>query len=260
MKTLQDKIAFYKQNKNILNSEIRDNYEEHFRIDYSHNSTAIEGNTLSSLDVSLLLTDKISVGGKKLREIFEVVNHDKAFSYIKKCTENNILLDENIVKNIHATVMDNILTGGVYRSVDVYISGARHTPPPPIKAYEDMKYFFYTLQNYSEDAITLSAYTHAEFVKIHPFVDGNGRTARLLMNYQLMANGLPPISINSKDRYTYYSALDEYACTGNLEPFIQQITQLEHEQLDKYNGAITVMLKAQKDRIAPSIDEDELER
>lgn len=212
-----------------------DNFDKAFEVDYAHNSTAIEGNTLSLIETKVLLEDQISVGNKSLREIYEVVNHNKAFSYVKKCISDNKTLDENIVKDIHSILMENILVGGVYRNVEVRITGAKHKPPAPSEMYYQIKEFFSNMNSKSDlNPIELAAWTHAEFVKIHPFVDGNGRTSRLIMNYQLMSNGFLPVSVNKEDRLEYFNHLEEYAVNGNLSPFIDFVAELEEQQLDEY--------------------------
>lgn len=150
-------------------------YEQAFEIEYTHNSTAIEGNTLTLMETKVLLEDGISIGGKNLREIYESVNHRKAYRYVKGCIEKGLALDEKIVKDIHALLMENIFTGGIYRNVDVYISGAQHTPPSPDEMYRQVKNFYADLswKNKELNGIEYAAWTHAEFVKIHPFPDGN---------------------------------------------------------------------------------------
>lgn len=236
---LLSKKEFYQKNKNTLSDFAVQNYEQAFEIEYTHNSTAIEGNTLSLIETKVLLEDKISIGGKNLREIYEVVNHNKAFQYVKGCIAEAKPLDENRVKDIHAILMENIMIGGVYRNLDVYISGAKHTPPSPNEAYKQVKNFYADLLFKSEmNAIELAAWTHAEFVKIHPFIDGNGRTSRLIMNYQLMANGFLPISIAKESRLEYFNALESYAVDNDLKPFADFIAALEEQKLDFYIGAI----------------------
>ncbi|MCM1544309.1 MAG: Fic family protein [Ruminococcus sp.] len=242
-KQLEIKRDFIKSNFHLLAKEIYENYASAFEVEYTHNSTAIEGNTLTLMETKLLLEDKLSVGGKKLREIYEVVNHKKAFGYVKQCIAEQKTLDENIVKDIHSMLMDNIMVGGIYRNVDVYISGARHTPPTPNEMYRQIKAFYFDLSGNSPDAIHLAAWTHAEFVKIHPFVDGNGRTARLIMNYQLMKHGFFAISIAKEDRLAYFEKLEAYALDGNIEPFAQFIGELEENQLDLYINAINQATK-----------------
>ena len=212
-------------------------YELAFEVEYTHNSNAIEGNTLTLMETKLVLEDAISPGGKSLREIYEAVNHQRAYRYVKACIARNEPLSEKIVKDIHAILMENILVGGVYRNVDVYISGAQHTPPSPNEMYRQVKDFYADLGGWKAqalDPIALAAWTHAEFVRIHPFPDGNGRTSRLLMNYQLLAQGFAPVSIAKEDRLDYYNALEAYAVDGDLAPFTEMVAALEEKQLDRY--------------------------
>ena len=211
-------------------------YDQAFEVEYTHNSNAIEGNTLTLMETKLVLEDAITPGGKSLREVYEAVNHQKAYRYVKDCIARKLPLSEKIVKDIHAILMENILVGGVYRNVDVYISGAQHTPPSPNEMYRQVKDFYADLgwKGGVLDPIALAAWTHAEFVRIHPFPDGNGRTSRLLMNYQLLAQGFAPISIDKEDRLAYYNALEAYAVAGDLQPFAAMIAALEEKQLDRY--------------------------
>lgn len=232
---LLEKRAKLVEIRNSNSEKLFDNFDKAFEVDYAHNSTAIEGNTLTLIETKVLLEDEISVGNKSLREIYEVVNHNKAFAYVKKCISENKQLDENIVKDIHSILMENILVGGVYRNVEVRITGAKHKPPAPSEMYYQIKEFFSNINSKSDlNPIGLAAWTHAEFVKIHPFIDGNGRTSRLIMNYQLMRNEFLPVSINTEDRLEYFNLLEEYAVNGNLAPFVDFIAKLEEQQLDEY--------------------------
>ena len=210
-------------------------FEQDFLIEYTHNSTAIEGNTLTLLQTKVVLEDGISVGGKTLREIYEVVNHGKAFAYVQTCISEGRPLTENIVKDVHALLMENILDGGIYRSVEVRISGAKHKPPAPSEMYYQVKEFYRALAaDHGMNPIELAAWTHAEFVKIHPFVDGNGRTSRMLMNYQLRAAGFLPVSIAKEKRLEYFETLEAYAVDGDLTPFAEMVASLEERRLDEY--------------------------
>ena len=232
---LLEKRAKLVEIRNSNSEKLFDNFDKAFEVDYAHNSTAIEGNTLTLIETKVLLEDEISVGNKSLREIYEVINHNKAFAYVKKCISENKHLDENIVKDIHSILMENILVGGVYRNVEVRITGAKHKPPAPSEMYYQIKEFFSNINSKSDlNPIELAAWTHAEFVKIHPFIDGNGRTSRLIMNYQLLRNEFLPVSINTEDRLEYFNLLEEYAVNGNLAPFVDFIAKLEEQQLDEY--------------------------
>lgn len=233
---LVQKRDIYQQGKHKIPELTISSYEKAFEIEYTHHSTAIEGNTLTLMETKLVLEDKISVGGKNLREIYEQVNHQKAFRYVKDCIARQIPLDEAVVKEIHAMLMENIIIGGVYRNVDVYISGAQHTPPSHNEMYRQIQDFYtdLTWKWQQLNDIELAAWTHAEFVRIHPFADGNGRTSRLLMNYQLMSKGFAPISIAKENRLAYFETLEEYAVYKNLQPFADMIAELEEQQLDRY--------------------------
>lgn len=211
-------------------------FDQAFEIEYTHNSTAIEGNTLSLIETKVLLEDGISIGGKALREIYEAVNHRKAFRYVKECIGKGLPLDEGKVKDIHALLMENIQVGGVYRNAQVYISGAQHMPPPPQLMYQQVKEFYADLswKGRELNPVELAAWIHAEFVKIHPFTDGNGRTSRLIMNYQLMTDGFPPVSIAKEDRLEYFKTLEAYAVEGNLQPFAELVAGLVDRQMERY--------------------------
>ena len=218
-----------------LPAEVLSGFDNSFNIEYAHNSTAIEGNTLTLIQTKAIIEDGLSVGGKLLREIYEVANHAKAFAYVQKCVAEGKPLDEPTVKDIHSLLMENIQIGGVYRNVEVRITGAAHKPPAPSEMYRQVKNFFADLTYRTDlNAIELAAWTHAEFVKIHPFTDGNGRTSRMIMNYQLLSNGFLPVSIAKENRLEYFDALETYAVNGDLAPFAEMIAGLEQQRLKEY--------------------------
>ena len=230
IEALRDRLKERNIPKEVLNS-----FEQAFDIEYTHHSTAMEGNTLTLIETKAVIEDGISIGGKKLREIYEVTNHNKAFKYAKEKIAENCPLDENLIKDFHQIIMENIMAGGIYRSCDVAITGASHTPPTPNEMYSQIKFFYRELKNKaSVNAIELAAWTHAEFVRIHPFTDGNGRTSRLIMNYQLMCGGFLPININTQDRVRYYECLDEYASNRKLAPFADFVAELEESRILSY--------------------------
>lgn len=224
--------------KNSIDHQAFESFEKSFDIEYAHNSTAIEGNTLTLIQTKVILEDGISVGGKALREIYEVANHAKAFAFVKNCVAEGKPLDEATAKDIHALLMENILVGGIYRNVEVRISGAGFKPPAPSEMFRQIKNFFADMPYRKDlDAIELAAWTHAEFVRIHPFVDGNGRTSRMLMNYQLMSGGFLPVSIAKEARLEYFEALEAYAVNGDIRPFADMVAGLEEARLDEYIAA-----------------------
>lgn len=229
-----------KRHRDAISNDAALSYERAFEIEYTHNSTAIEGNTLSLIETKVLLEDGISVGGKALREIYEAVNHRKAYRYVKECVGKGMPLGEGIVGDIHALLMENIQVGGVYRDVQVYISGARHMPPPPHLMYRQVKDFYADMLERKKalNPVEFAAWTHAEFVRIHPFTDGNGRTARLMMNYQLLSEGFPAVSVAKEDKLAYFEALDAYAAEGDLGPFSDLVAALVGGRLDAALGLL----------------------
>ena len=225
----------YEQSKSKIDSITLSTYEKDFELRFTHNSTAIEGNTLTLMETKVLLEDGVSVGGKELREIYEVVNHKKAYDYVKKCIAQNKSLTEDIVKDLHMILTENIIAGGIYRNQEVRISGAGFTPPAGNEMYIQIKAFYEELDNKAGlNPIELAAWTHAEFVRIHPFIDGNGRTSRLLMNYQLMLHDFLPVSVDKENRLDYYNALECYVVHKDLNPFADFVAELEEKQLDEY--------------------------
>lgn len=242
------KKALYEKTKDTLPEITVRSYVQAFELEYTHNSTAIEGNTLTLLETKVILEEGLSVGGKELQEIYEVINHNKAYQHVKACVAQGQPLDEAVIKDIHAILTENIMMGGIYRNVEVYISGAAHTPPAPNEMYLQVKNFYADLtEKDAINAIELAAWTHAEFVRIHPFADGNGRTSRLIMNYQLMAHGFLPVSIAKEARLNYFSALEAYAVHRDLSPFADMIALLEEQQLDRYLGMIARQRQQQQE-------------
>ena len=231
-----EKKLKYEQNKHKISAVTLSSYEKDFELTFTHNSTAIEGNTLTLMETKVVLEDGVSIGGKNLREIYEVINHKKAYGYVKKCISEGKPLDENTVKDLHAMLTENIITGGIYRKEEVRISGAGFTPPAGNEMYMQIKSFYEDLKEKEKllNPIELAAWTHAEFVRIHPYIDGNGRTSRLIMNYQLLIHGYLPVSVAKENRLDYYNALEQYAVRGDLKPFADFVAALEEAQLDEY--------------------------
>ena len=220
---------------NKQDKSFRDNLERTFVVEYTHNSTAIEGNTLTLLETKVVLEDKLTVPGKELREIYEAVNHEAAYRYVQKLLSDNVPLSQNVVKDLHEILVKNIFQGGIFRNHNVRITGAMHRPPEPEIMFQDIGRFFFNLPVMENacDAVELAAWTHAEFVKIHPFPDGNGRICRLLMNYQLMRKGLFAVSIAKEDKLEYYKALEEYAVHDDLQPFADFVFKAEEQRLQE---------------------------
>lgn len=209
---------------------------EHLLLEWTYHSNAIEGNTLTLSETKVVL-EGITIGGKLLREHLEVINHQEAIYYLEEIVRNQEPFSEWQIKNIHRLVLKGISDhdAGVYRLQNVLISGAKHIPPDYIKLPSEME----RLIEWYDGAGALhpverAARLHVEFVKIHPFVDGNGRTSRLLMNLELMKHGFPPTIIRKENRLDYYQALDVAHTTGKYEAFFGLIVKAIQESLNLY--------------------------
>ncbi len=233
---IESKRLKLQEHRITSDSAVWASFEKDFVLTFIHNSTAIEGNTLTKLEAKAVLEDGIAVGGKSLREIYELVNHKKAYDYVKKAIAEKTPLSEDVVKDIHAILTENIFVGGIYRNEAVRISGAGFKPPCGNDMFAQIKNFYLDLSEKEKTLhpIELAAWTHAEFVRIHPFVDGNGRTARLLMNFQLLSKGFLAVSVAKEDRLQYYTALEEFAVHNNLTPFADYLASLEESRLDEF--------------------------
>lgn len=231
---------YVNDNIKYLPKETYKSMMEDFNVKFTHESTKIEGNTLSISEVKTILIDKLSIGGKELREIYEVTNNQKANKHIHQMLKQNRELDEELIKDIHQIVMENIIDGGIYRRYNVRITGASFRPPDWTMVRDDMKFFImdYYAKTKVLNPIELASFVHAQFVKIHPFQDGNGRCARLLLNYVLMANGFKAIIIEASDRPSYYESLDKYASTGELNDFNNLVIEKEYDILDDLKSEI----------------------
>lgn len=175
IKRLNEKKEIYQKGKKLIDIVSLSSYDKDFELTFTHDSTAIEGNTLTLMETKVVLEDGISIGGKELREIYEVINHKKAYGYVKKCIVDGKNLDEKIVKDIHAILTENIIVGGVYRNQEVKISGAGHIPPVGNDMYIQIKKFYDDLKWKQKELnpIAYAAWTHAEFVRVHPFIDAH---------------------------------------------------------------------------------------
>ena len=220
---------------------ILERLREQFIAEWTYNSNAIEGNTLTLRETMLVLERGITVKGKSLREHFEVTNHRAAIFELEKMIQSKEAISEDSILRLHAHILDNIddRYAGVYRRENVRILGARHIPPSPFKIPDLMKDFFTWLNENPEQLsiIELAAVAHYKFVSIHPFIDGNGRTGRLFMNLLFMQYGFPPAVILVTDRHKYYDVLNE-ANLGDLKPFVRFIAQSVERSIGLYLEAI----------------------
>ena len=205
-------------------------------LEWTYNSNGIEGNTLTLRETQIVL-EGITVGGKTLREHLEAINHEKAIEYIEDLVKEKNPVTEWNIKNIHQLVLKEIddKNAGKYRSENVAIMGATHTPPDHLIVPELMEKLILNYQKWNKyHPIIKAALIHGELVKIHPFIDGNGRTFRLVMNLSLMNSGYLPVIIKKENRLEYYNALDKAHTTGDYTDFVKLVTNLEIEMSNKY--------------------------
>ena len=222
--------------KRPIPKETLKSLRESINLEWTYNSNGIEGNTLTLRETQVVL-EGITVGGKSIKEHLEAINHEKAILFLDDLVKNNEPISEWNIKNIHQLILKDIdnENAGRYRKENVTIKGATHIPPDYLKVPELMEKLILTYNTWNEyHPIIQAALLHGELVKIHPFVDGNGRTSRLLMNLDLMNSGYNPVIIKKESRLKYYEALDKAHTTGNYTDFVKLVTKLEVEMLKKY--------------------------
>lgn len=224
--------------KRPLSSNTLKSLRENFLLNWTYNSNAIEGNTLTLSETKVVLEDGITIGGKTLKEHLEVINHKEAILYVEDLVRKRELLTEWQIKNIHRLILKSIDEdyAGIYRKEKVIISGAGHVPPEPIVLSQEMEKLLDRYNNKIKNLhpVERAAKLHTDFVKIHPFIDGNGRTARLLLNLELMKSGYPLVIIQNEDRAKYYSSLDKACTIGDYDDFICMVDEALNRSLDLY--------------------------
>lgn len=207
---------------------------EEFIVEYTYNSNAIEGNTLTLRETDLVLRG-LTIDQKPLKDHMEAVGHKEAFDFVSELVKDNVTISESIIKQIHYLVLaDKKEDRGVYRRIPVHIIGAQHEPVQPYLIEPKMEQLLHNFSESTEHIVTKLARFHIEFEGIHPFIDGNGRTERLLVNLELMKAGFPPIDIKFTDRIAYYRAFDEYYVKHNLSAMENLFAGYINARLDMY--------------------------
>ncbi len=204
-----------------------DNY---FRIDFTYSSNAIEGNTLTISETKILLEDGITVGGKPLKDCYEAVGHGDAYTFMLEfARQDNMTITEETILNLHRLFYQKIEAekAGHYRSIQTYISGTKYIPPSPEDVPRLMEHLINQIMSSKTTLhpIELAAMAHKRLVDIQPFIDGNGRTARLLMNFILVNMGYGVVSIPPILRNEYINALTSSRNNNDMEPFAKLIAE-----------------------------------
>lgn len=215
--------------------------EDALEMEYTYESNRIEGNTLTLQETALIVNEGVTISGKSMREHLEAINHAQAVDFIKDIARQNIEISERTIKEIHAIILHGIDRGnaGRYRTVPVMISGSTHMPPQPYLIAEMMNNFIETYRQMIENCthpVLVAAYLHDELVRIHPFIDGNGRTCRLLMNLYLLRYGYTIVALKGDNykKIQYYKALEKSHTEHNPDSFYQLVAEAEKEALQRY--------------------------
>ena len=242
---MEHKLTTFTAKKQLLDThkplpkEIIKNLDEWFRIELTYTSNAIEGNMLTRQETAMVVEEGITVQGKSIQEHLEAINHAKAFDFIQKklIHKNRKNITQQDILDIHRIILHKIndTAAGRYRAVAVRLRGSQTILPNPLKIPELMEEFIQWLNgNNTDDPTKIAADAHYKFVTIHPFVDGNGRTARLLMNMLLMQAGYPSAVIRKEDRSAYINALEKGQTGGTLDDYYSVIYEAVDRSLDIY--------------------------
>ncbi len=213
-------------------------------LEYTFESNRIEGNTMTLRETDLVINEGLTISGKSMREHLEAINHQEAIAYIKQLMERNTLLNEREVLCIHNLILRGINPedAGKYRKVQVMIKGSSHLPPQPFMVAKEMEDFFiwYEINKKRLHPVILAAELHERLVTIHPFIDGNGRSSRLVMNLILLQHGYVIANIKGDydNRMQYYNALEVAQTKNNKDDFLMFIAQIEKESLERYLNII----------------------
>lgn len=202
---------------------------------YIFESTLFDNGDFTFEDVCFLLEDHSRIFPDKDELVRKaIINNYHALTLVHQLVKNRQEITEPIVKDLHQVLVDGIIPGGVYRTRDLFILGAKHVPPTYLKIFKKMDNYFQELANPELTGIQKAAYTHLEILKIYPFMDANGRLARLLLNYQLELEGYLPVSITKGIRNEYFMNIDEYKINKNIEPFTAFLAGLVEKRIKEY--------------------------
>ena len=222
--------------------------QDHFRIEMTYNSNAIEGNSLTLKETFLVINEGITVKGKPLKDHLEARDHYLTLNYLYDLVENgkHHTISEHLIRSMHQLIMQETDKewAGVYRNANVIISGADYIPPDALEVAHKMKELIDWIKGNKSNLhiIELAALLHHKLVYIHPFFDGNGRTSRIIMNLLLMQYGFPLVIILKNDRKKYYNVLSQ-ADKENYKPLVQFIAQSVERSLDLYLKTLTPVSK-----------------
>lgn len=235
-----DKLLMkWKSNRPLNITQIR-KMEEYFRVNYTYESNRIEGNTLTMQETHLVVNQGITIGGKSMREHLEAINHSEAIDYLYDLVGRQVDLNERVLKELHNLVLKGIdrENAGRYRNVPVRIGGSEFVPAQPYlvpKLMEDV-FAFYEEQKNIMHPVVLAAEMHERIVTVHPFIDGNGRTSRLVMNLILLSHGYTIANLKGDNvsRLNYYTCLENSQVNNSKDSFIGLIADSVIQSLNDH--------------------------
>ncbi|SHG25047.1 Fic family protein [Flavobacterium defluvii] len=214
-------------------------------LEYTFESNRIEGNTMTLRETDMVINEGLTISGKSMREHLEAINHQEAIGFIKDLMNKNNSLNERDLLSIHNLILRGIIPedAGRYRKVQVMIQGSSHMPPQPLLVPQEMEEYFnwYEINKNKLHPVILAAEMHERLVTIHPFIDGNGRTSRLIMNLILMQKGylIANIKGDYENRMRYYQSLEAAQTKKDKEDFLLFIAQTQKESLERYISILT---------------------
>jgi Fic family protein len=207
--------------------------QDEFLVAFTYNSNAIEGNTLTLKETERAL-EGVTIDQKPLKDHLEAIGHRDAFLYVTELVQKKLPISERVIRDIHTLVLMNMPEDkGVYRRIPVKIAGAFHQPPQPYLVPVQMERLVADLMRDKRHSIEKTALFHLNFEGIHPFIDGNGRTGRLLLNLMLMQAGYPPINVKFSDRKRYYACFDSYYRDNDAAPMVELVAEAIKEEFSK---------------------------
>ncbi|MBP2642009.1 MAG: filamentation induced by cAMP protein Fic [Firmicutes bacterium] len=231
--TVDEMKAELDRHRPLTSGELK-RLQDEFLVEFTYNSNAIEGNTLTLQETALAL-EGVTIDQKPLKHHLEAVGHRDAFLYVVSLVKKKVPISERIIREIHALVLiDSPEDKGVYRRIPVKIMGAHHEPPQPFLVPVQMERLIADFSSGNRHIIETAALFHLNFEGIHPFIDGNGRTGRLILNLMLMQAGYPPIDVKFTNRRKYYACFDSYYRDDDASPMVNMVSEYIKERLSQY--------------------------
>lgn len=234
-KQLTSLVDEYAKTFAALPLEVQENYLASLRLSFVHNTIAIEGNQASPLDAELLLNYKVIPQKIGYQDLFDLVGQDLALARMREYAELKTPVDQEVICELHRIALYPAPFAGRYRNTPVIVHGGVGQVSAVTHIYRDMRFFAEDLRHLQfGHPVEKAAFTHCQFVKIHPFADGNGRTARLIMNLSLLNDNFPLVDISVKNREAYMQAVESYVCANDLKPFQEFLAQTLSLQIEDF--------------------------